>query len=194
MIRGLTVGLSLATMSGMALAATSVFADNTDWTTVDSFAAGTYFITGSGTVSLATPIELSLGILSNFEVGPTGAPVSSVTYPGYAYFNPLGSDNDNGSFGPLGAGAKLGGLYGSFDKSSFFLIGSSTVQSIAAGATLYARVNDTYYVNNTGAFSVSVAAVPEPHEWAMMLAGLGLVGWAVRRRRDGQDNSRMAVS
>jgi len=193
MLRHFAVGLSLATMSGMAMAATSVFADNTDWTTIGSFAAGTYAITGSGTVSLATPIELSPGVLSNFELGPTGAPVSSVTYPGYAYFNPLGSDNENGSFGPLGAGAKLGGLYGSFDKSSFFLIGTSTVQSIGAGATLYARVNDTYYANNTGAFSVSVAAVPEPHEWAMMLAGLGLVGWAARRRRGGEGNTPMAM-
>jgi hypothetical protein len=30
---------------------------------------------------------------------------------------------------------------------------------------------------------ISVAAVPEPFEWAMMLAGLGLVGWADRRRQ-----------
>ncbi len=30
--------------------------------------------------------------------------------------------------------------------------------------------------------NISVAAVPEVHEWAMMLAGLGLVGWAARRR------------
>ena len=31
--------------------------------------------------------------------------------------------------------------------------------------------------------NVSISAVPEPHEWAMMLAGLGLVGWAARRNR-----------
>jgi hypothetical protein len=31
--------------------------------------------------------------------------------------------------------------------------------------------------------NVNVALVPEPHEWAMMLAGLGLVGWAARRAR-----------
>lgn len=29
----------------------------------------------------------------------------------------------------------------------------------------------------------NVAAVPEPGEWAMLLAGLGLVGWRARRRR-----------
>lgn len=32
-------------------------------------------------------------------------------------------------------------------------------------------------------FDVIAAPVPEPHEWAMMLAGLGLVGWTARRRR-----------
>ena len=32
--------------------------------------------------------------------------------------------------------------------------------------------------------NISVAAVPEPHEWARMLAGLGLVVWAARRRRE----------
>ncbi len=31
-----------------------------------------------------------------------------------------------------------------------------------------------------------VAAVPEAHEWALMLAGLGLIGLQARRRRDGQ--------
>ena len=36
--------------------------------------------------------------------------------------------------------------------------------------------------NDFAVDNLSVAAVPEPHEWAMMLAGLGLVGWAARRR------------
>ena len=31
--------------------------------------------------------------------------------------------------------------------------------------------------------NISVAAVPEAHEWAMMLAGLGMVGWVARRRQ-----------
>ena len=29
----------------------------------------------------------------------------------------------------------------------------------------------------------AVAAVPEPETYAMMLAGLGLLGWAARRRK-----------
>lgn len=32
-------------------------------------------------------------------------------------------------------------------------------------------------------FKFQVAAVPEPSEWAMMLAGLGAVGWVASRRR-----------
>jgi hypothetical protein len=34
-----------------------------------------------------------------------------------------------------------------------------------------------------GTVDVITTPVPEPHEWAMMLAGLGLVGWAARRRK-----------
>jgi hypothetical protein len=34
-----------------------------------------------------------------------------------------------------------------------------------------------------GSYEFTVTAVPEPHEWAMMLAGLGLVVWMARRRR-----------
>ena len=38
--------------------------------------------------------------------------------------------------------------------------------------------------DNFGAINVT-AAVPEPHEWAMMVAGLGVVGWVARRRQHG---------
>lgn len=37
------------------------------------------------------------------------------------------------------------------------------------------------YLTATG---VTVTAVPEPETYAMLLAGLGLVGWAVRRRKE----------
>ena len=35
---------------------------------------------------------------------------------------------------------------------------------------------------HTGDYSVQVTAVPEPETFAMLLAGLGIVGWASRRR------------
>jgi hypothetical protein len=34
-----------------------------------------------------------------------------------------------------------------------------------------------------GLDNITVTPVPEPHEWAMMLAGLGLVGWVARRNK-----------
>lgn len=37
----------------------------------------------------------------------------------------------------------------------------------------------------TGAFDVLTAGVPEPATWAMVILGLGLIGMAARRRRDG---------
>lgn len=36
---------------------------------------------------------------------------------------------------------------------------------------------------NNLTFDVSLAPVPEPHEWAMMLSGLGLIGVIAQRRR-----------
>lgn len=36
----------------------------------------------------------------------------------------------------------------------------------------------------TGSYQINVTAVPEAETYAMLLAGLGLVGWAVRRRRE----------
>ncbi len=35
-------------------------------------------------------------------------------------------------------------------------------------------------------FNDKVAAVPEPATWTMMIAGFGLVGGALRRRRQGE--------
>ena len=33
-----------------------------------------------------------------------------------------------------------------------------------------------------GAVNLNMVAVPEPESWALMLAGLGAIGWLVRRR------------
>jgi probable HAF family extracellular repeat protein len=51
-------------------------------------------------------------------------------------------------------------------------------------------INDLGQIVGFGVFNGAEHAflltpVPEPHQYGMMLAGLGLVGWIVRRRRDG---------
>lgn len=42
---------------------------------------------------------------------------------------------------------------------------------------------DGFFTDHPDLGVQAVAAIPEPETWAMLLAGLGLVGWAARRRR-----------
>ena len=76
-----------------------------------------------------------------------------------------------------------------FDLSNFDL-GLFTPQSVRVqglgGLTSFslgAESNDSFvHFDNV---SVSVSAVPEPQTYAMMLLGLGLIGYAMRRRQQG---------
>ena len=59
--------------------------------------------------------------------------------------------------------------------------------SLAAG-NYYVRVNGTMVSTTSGSFggAIMLAPVPEPETYGMMLAGLGLVGFLARRRRNTQ--------
>ncbi len=66
--------------------------------------------------------------------------------------------------------------------------GPGTLNTVLADLTGIRIVTDARisglgsHIEAVGIDNVTIAAVPEPHEWAMMLAGLGLVGWVARRR------------
>lgn len=165
-----------------ALASTLVAASNSAPTSLGSFAAGHYHITATGSVDLAGG--------SAFTLHPDGTPVTSVTYPGYSYCNPSGCDYDTfgASYGPGGVGRNLGAVLGSLTSSpsgpaDYFLIGNSTNVVLASAGNIYAEVNDTFYPNNVGSFSLEVTAVPEPTMWALMLVGFGLMSTVLRRQR-----------
>jgi len=76
-------------------------------------------------------------------------------------------------------------------KQVFFIgdgVGAGNVVQtflVPTGATrLYLGTMDGYgWWNNVGAYDVSVTAVPEPETYAMMLAGLGMLGLIARRRK-----------
>jgi hypothetical protein len=174
--------LATTVLSAPAFAATSVNAALGTPTSLGSFAAGKYRITATGLVDLVGPPG------SGFTMRPDGTPDSPVTSPGYNYFNSNGSDIADGFYGPAGAGFKIGSLVGSFVANpvagDFFAIGFETVVTLVAPGSIYGLVNDTGgNFNNGGAFSVEVSAVPEPANWALLIAGFGLVGAMQRRRR-----------
>ena len=77
-----------------------------------------------------------------------------------------------------------GGSASSFDNPSQSLQSGALV--FVAGAATNPLTFASLVTGNAGAVidDITVAAIPEPHEWAMMLAGLGLVSWAARRRRE----------
>jgi hypothetical protein len=186
-VAALAAGLMAA---GAVSASTFVAANLSGTTDLGAFAAGFYNISATGISDLVG------GVGSGFDINPDGTPTSMVTTPGYGYFNPTGSYTADGNFGPGGSVIKIGGLMGSFvpvgplgnfapPNPNFFLIGNGTTVHLLSAGHLYAQVNDTYYSNNGGGFDVSVSGVgvPEPAVWAMMLAGFGLTGLTLRRRR-----------
>lgn len=71
------------------------------------------------------------------------------------------------------------------DSLNFFsLTGNNTFNSKAASVTFGADVADAWTLSSAGVLNYGVAAaVPEANTYAMMLAGLGLVGFMARRRK-----------
>ena len=65
--------------------------------------------------------------------------------------------------------------------------GNNTTHSFTlnAGAQYHFDISGTFGPNAShGQYAVAIAAIPEPETYAMMLAGLGLMGFVARRRRN----------
>lgn len=69
-----------------------------------------------------------------------------------------------------------------------FVLGSGATHSIGFGVMNVSDdfVGSAVLIDNV---SLSIAAVPEPSTYALMLAGLGFVGFVANRRRKSQGNS-----
>jgi hypothetical protein len=74
-----------------------------------------------------------------------------------------------------------GSLNGNFSQLVYGAYGASGASLVIGGGL----VLGVTYDNGLGQIQLNVAAVPEPAEWALLLPGLGLVGWMARRRRRG---------
>jgi PEP-CTERM motif len=101
----------------------------------------------------------------------TAANGAAFQAPNTTFYN----GNKNNNTGPLATG----------------LLGSSlgVIQSVAAASTLSAPSNTIFgngaffNLSSTGTLVYSVAAVPEADTWAMMMLGLGFMGFVARRKQ-----------
>lgn len=85
-----------------------------------------------------------------------------------------------------GLTAPFGSLVGEWSNNvgQYFLIGTDySGVALASGLKLYAFDNNRSGNSGSILVNVNVAAVPEPETYVMMLAGLGLIGFAARRRK-----------
>ncbi|QHJ00693.1 PEP-CTERM sorting domain-containing protein [Xylophilus rhododendri] len=148
--------------------------------------------TVSGTTTTGSSTSSgSFSDLYNFSVGAndgTAFVSSAVTFGSYG----VTLSSISLYAGTFTSASALSGLTAIFSSSSTSLVnlGNGIYSNTVSGATVsLSSLSDyTLVVTGTSAGSsayttlISVAAVPEPESYAMLLAGLGLMGCVVRRR------------
>jgi len=192
-LAGLTLAIAITT-AGPAAAGVFVAAANSGTTDLGLFAAGDWLITGSGLADFTTNV-------GQLQFNPDGTLAQPAGAP-YQDYPAGGSTTGDGGYGAGGTLIFLGALMGSFapqgpfgnfppavppPDGTYFTIGYSKVVTLAAAGHIYAQINDTFYSNNLGGYTVEVTrvvanGVPEPATWAMMLLGFFSLGSALRLR------------
>lgn len=180
-----------ATMPSTANAAVTVNLDQVG-TSVIATASGTLSLSGlvyfSNSYTLTSAVNGSGGYVGS---GTAGSSLDSYTgFAGPASFGTGGlmyaTDNAGTAFAVNGTNfgtpvvfVQSGYVSGSAIASTL-TFANSTFASLGLdqGVYAYASSNDTVTVRIG-----SVAAVPEPATWAMMVGGFGMLGSALRRRR-----------
>ena len=159
-------------------------------------------VTDLGTLSAEGSIGVSSGWLPkggfldwyDFKVGGTASLIASgnsVTFAGGNKGTQITSfdlyEGDHTTLITPGSVSTLPAGNGSFYATLL------TYSPLVAGHAYSIEVNGVAKsANGNYSLSLSTAPVPEPEEWAMMLVGAGLVGYQVRRKQKGLNQSSVA--
>lgn len=119
------------------------------------------------------------GAATNNAVHTGGTP----TDPAYAGGNYLGANLGNNT--TFSSTATLTGS-GTSSLGFFYLTPSSTTGTDLAAVAQFGNTAgmDSINLSSAGTLSYTVAAVPEPSDWLLMLSGFGIVGFMVSRRNN----------
>jgi hypothetical protein len=118
---------------------------------------------------------VTAGSIGNYTVGLT----QPSYYPGTINSAELSNSATGEAFSPLYATATPALVANSPAPTVFSNYYGNFANSLTlttAGGNLTLAYDDSVGINST------IAAVPEPEEWAMMLVGSGLISWQIRRR------------
>lgn len=126
---------------------------------------------------LGFPTEGSLNARGTFSIGNDGGAINPLTFIGYAVDGDKYNFSAGWEAGIVGDGVKDG-----FVTKTFHL-GAGTYSVAIGGADYAQQFNPTDPAALKGyGISATVAAVPEPETYALLLAGLGLMASVARRR------------
>ena len=164
-----TVTNTVATMSGTTLNQTNLTGTFSFLTTQDITIGANFFAAGSNLLSGTFSSAQLSGTRGGNSAGISGStpPTNSVTYT--SDFLTFGNTNDR--------------------NFAINLTSVNPVLQAAGGGTPFTPTSavNSFRAVAGGSFSSDpapvVTAVPEPGTWAMMIAGMGLVGFARRRRQ-----------
>jgi len=128
--------------------------------------------------TLGFPTEGSLNAKGSFEIGNDGGMINKLTFVGYAVDGTIANYSLGYQSGIIGDGVADGTV------SRTFALGAGSYSLWVGGADYAGQFNPlAETMNKFGvSASIAVAAVPEPETYAMLLAGLGVIGGIARRR------------
>jgi len=151
---------------------------------LQTYAASTIAVKNNGVLNDALD-SMQLYVGANNATGTHGTAASgngvSFNTAGDEYFMANGSNNWHGNTGVNSVAVGTAAMFGEMKQSDFFP-GNNTTNTIYAGKMLLSQAGGTYSLQYLVP-EAPVAAVPEASTYAMLLGGLGAIGFMARRRK-----------